>query len=154
MSYPGDDLNMIYNEGILVGYRWFDTMEEEPLFPFGHGLSYTKFEFSDLNITGNGQDRLVTLNVKNVGDRAGAEIVQLYIDVPDDADEPPKQLKGFEKIMLDQSESKKITIPLGDDNLMMFDEYDQEWKLFKGDYKVMVGSSSRDIRLMQNFKID
>jgi len=154
MSYPGDDLNMIYNEGILVGYRWFDAMEEEPLFPFGHGLSYTKFEFSDLNITGNGQDRLVTLNVKNVGDRAGAEIVQLYIDVPDDADEPPKQLKGFEKIMLDQSESKKITIPLGDDNLMMFDEYDQEWKLFKGDYKVMVGSSSRDIRLMQNFKID
>jgi len=153
-SYPGDGLNMIYDEGILVGYRWYDAMDQEPLFPFGHGLSYTKFEFSDLDITGEGQNRVVKLNVKNNGDRAGAEVVQLYIGVPDEAEEPPKQLKGFEKVMLAPRETKTVTIPLGDEKLMMFDEFDQEWKLFKGYYTVMVGSSSRDIRVTQEFKID
>ncbi|MFC1494835.1 glycoside hydrolase family 3 protein [Thermodesulfobacteriota bacterium] len=153
MSYPGDGLNMIYDEGILVGYRWYDAMKEDPLFPFGHGLSYTKFEFSDLNISGDSRDRHITLDVKNIGNRAGAEVVQLYVGVPDEAEEPPKQLKGFEKILLNSGETKKVTISLPDENLMMFDEFGQEWKLFKGNYKVMVGSSSRDIRLVRELKI-
>lgn len=154
MNYPGDGLNMIYDEGILVGYRWYDTMGEEPLFPFGHGLSYTGFEFNDLAITGSGEDRIITLNVKNIGNRAGAEVVQLYVGVPDEAEEPPKQLKGFEKVVLDPGESKEVTIPLPDENLMMFDEFSLEWKLFKGEYKIMVGSSSRDIRLVQEFEVE
>lgn len=154
MSYPGDGLDMNYAEGILVGYRWYDAMNEKPLFPFGYGLSYTKFEYSNLNITGKGKDRVVTLDLKNVGDRAGAEVVQLYIGAPEEAEEPPKQLKGFEKIMLNPGETKKVTIPLGDKSLMMFDEFDREWKLYKGTYKIMVGSSSGDIRLRQDYIID
>ena len=154
MSYPGDGLNMNYDEGILVGYRWYDAMEEKPLFPFGHGLTYTEFEYYDLSITGKGQDRVVTLNVQNVGDRAGSEVVQLYISLPDEAEEPPKQLKGFEKIMLAPGETREATLPLPNENLMMFDECDQEWKLFKGTHKIMVGSSSRDIRLVQDFIIE
>ncbi len=153
-NYPGDGLNMNYDEGILVGYRWYDAMEEEPLFPFGHGLSYTEFEYDDLSITGCGQERVVTVNVQNVGDRIGSEVVQLYISVPDKAEEPPKQLKGFEKIMLAPGETKKATLPLPDENLMMFDAFDQVWKLFKGTYKIMAGSSSRDIRLVQDLIID
>ena len=154
MTYPGDGLNIMYNEGILVGYRWYDAMDQEPLFPFGHGLSYTGFQYSDLEITGTGNDRIVKLDIKNAGDRAGAEVVQLYIGVPEEAKEPPKQLKGFDKIMLEPGEKKRVTIPLGDDILMMFDELDKEWKLFKGDYRVMVGSSSRDIRVELGFVID
>ena len=154
MSYPGDGLNMIYDEGILAGYRWYDAMNQKPLFPFGHGLSYTEFQYSDLKITGNGPDRIVSLNIKNSGDRAGAEVVQIYVGVPDEAQEPPKQLKGFEKIMLEPGETVSVTIPLGDDRLMMFDEPEGEWRLFKGVYKVMAGSSSRDIRLTQDFVID
>ncbi|MGD9158047.1 MAG: glycoside hydrolase family 3 C-terminal domain-containing protein [Desulfobacteraceae bacterium] len=154
MIYPGDGLNMIYDEGILVGYRWYDAMNQEPLFPFGHGLSYTEFQYSDLEISGTGNDRIVRLNVKNTGDRAGAEVVQLYVGVPEEAQEPPKQLKGFEKIMLDPGETKSVTIPLTDENIMMFDENDQEWKLFKGEYQVMVGSSSRDIRVAGGFVIN
>ncbi|MBN2419126.1 MAG: glycoside hydrolase family 3 C-terminal domain-containing protein, partial [Deltaproteobacteria bacterium] len=154
-SYPGDGgLNMIYHEGVLAGYRWYDAMNQEPLFPFGHGLSYTEFQYSDIEIFGTGKDRAVRLDVKNTGDRAGAEVVQVYVRVPEEAKEPPKQLKGFDKIMLEPGESKSVTIPLGDELLMMFDEFENEWKLFKGDYKVMVGSSSRDIRAEQGFKIE
>ncbi len=154
MSYPGDGLNILYDEGVLVGYRWYDAMGQEPLFPFGHGLSYTEFQYSDLEITGTGKDRIVKLNVKNSGDRAGAEVVQLYIDVPAEAKEPPRQLKGFDKIMLDPGETISVTIPLADESLMMFDEFDQEWKLFNGNYQVMVGSSSRDVRVTESFKIE
>ena len=154
MSYPGDGLNMSYDEGILVGYRWYDAMNQEPLFPFGHGLSYTEFQYSDLEITGTGSDRVVRLNVKNTGDRTGAEVVQLYVGVPGEAKEPPKQLKGFDKIMLEPGETKAVAIPLTDENLMMYDEFGQEWKLFKGDYQVMAGSSSRDIRAAKSFKIE
>jgi beta-glucosidase len=150
---PGDGLNINYDEGILVGYRWYDAMKEEPLFPFGHGLSYTEFEYYDLIIIGDGQNRVVTLNVQNAGDRTGSEVIQLYVSVPDEAEEPPKQLKGFKKINLIPGEIKEATLSLPDDNLMMFDECDQEWKLFKGTYKIMVGSSSRDIRLVQDFLI-
>ena len=154
MSYPGDGLNMLYDEGVLVGYRWYDAMDQEPLFPFGHGLSYTEFQYSDLEISGTGNDRVVKVNVKNTGDRSGAEVVQLYIGVPDEAQEPPKQLKGFDKIMLDSGETVKVSIPLEDEKLMMFDEPEQTWKLFKGDYRVMVGSSSRDIRASGDFTIE
>jgi beta-glucosidase len=154
MSYPGDGLNMIYDEGILAGYRWYDAMNQNPLFPFGYGLSYTEFQYSDLEVSGAGDDRVVKLELKNSGDRAGAEVVQLYIGVPEGAQEPPRQLKGFDKIMLQPGEVKTVTIPLKDENLMMFDEVDLEWKLFKGEYKVMVGSSSRDIRLTGRFYIE
>ncbi len=154
MNYPGDGLNMIYDEGILVGYRWYDAMNQEPLFPFGHGLSYTQFQYSNLRISGDGAGRIVSLNIKNTGDRAGAEVVQIYAAVPDEAQEPPKQLKGFEKIKLEPGETVSVTIPLNDEKLKMFDESDQTWKVFKGVYTVMAGSSSRDIRLKEGFVID
>ena len=154
MDYPGDGLNMIYDEGILVGYRWYDAMKQEPLFPFGHGLSYTQFQYSNLKISGAGTGRIVSLNIKNTGDRAGAEVVQIYVCAPDEAQEPPKQLKGFEKIKLEPGETVSVTIPLDDEKLKMFDESDQTWKVFQGVYTVMAGSSSRDIRLKEGFVID
>jgi beta-glucosidase len=154
LEYPGDGQGMLYNEGILVGYRWFDAMEQDPLFPFGHGLSYTRFEYSDLKIKGEGEEHVIELNVKNAGDRSGAEVVQLYVKVPDEAMEPPRQLKGFDKIMLEPGETKTVTLSLGKETLKMFDEFDQAWKLFPGRYEVMVGASSRDIRLRGEFSIE
>ena len=154
LEYPGDGQGMLYDEGILVGYRWFDAMDQDPLFPFGHGLSYTRFEYSDLKIKGEGEEHVIELNVKNIGDRSGAEVVQLYVKVPDEAMEPPRQLKGFDKIMLEPGETKTVTLSLGNENLKMFNEFDQVWKVFPGRYEVMVGASSRDIRLKGVFEID
>jgi hypothetical protein len=154
MRYPGDGQSMFYDEGVLVGYRWYDAMDEEPLFPFGHGLSYTQFEYSDLKISGVGDERVIEFKLKNAGDRPGAEVVQLYVKVPDEAKEPPRQLKGFDKIMLEPGETKTVMLLLGNENLKMYDEFDQAWKLFPGYYEVMLGASSRDIRLRGEFFIE
>jgi beta-glucosidase len=153
LYYPGDGQSMIYDEGILVGYRWFDAMNQDPLFPFGHGLSYTRFQYSDLRISGKGDERVIKVNVTNRGNRSGAEVVQLYVKVPDEAKEPPKQLRGFRKIMMGPGETKTVMLPLDNECLMMFDEFDRAWRLFPGSYEVMIGSSSRDIRLRGEFSI-
>ena len=154
LRYPGNGQSVAYDEGVLVGYRWFDAKDQKPLFPFGHGLSYTQFRYSRLKITGEGSERKVTLNVKNTGRRAGAEVVQLYVSVPAVAQEPPRVLKGFQKVLLKPGDVVTVSMPLTDAGLAMYDESTAQWRLFPGQYQVQIGASSRDIRLRQSFMID
>ena len=106
-EYPGDGRDVAYSEGVFVGYRWYDAHQQEPLFAFGHGLSYSTFAFSDLKVAGRGAQRKVTLRVRNTGQRAGAEIAQLYVGMPAAAAEPPRVLKGFQKVMLQPASRKR-----------------------------------------------
>ncbi len=154
LDYPGDGMTVNYSEGVLVGYRWYDAKDQEPLFPFGYGLSYTTFRYEDLQVehTG-GEQATVRLRVTNTGTREGAEVVQLYLGRPAAAEEPPKQLKGFEKIMLKSGEAKIVTMKLDGSSLAACDTESHAWKVYPGVYSVMIGSSSRDIRLKRAFTV-
>ena len=148
LDYPGDGMTVNYTEGVLVGYRWYDAKDQEPLFPFGFGLSYTTFHYSDLQVEQKGREQVtVKVRVANSGRREGAEVVQLYLGSPAAAGEPPKQLKGFEKILLKPGESKVVTLQLDKNNLAAWDSESHGWRVYPGTYSVMVGGSSRDIRL-------
>jgi beta-glucosidase len=154
LDYPGDGMTVNYTEGVLVGYRWYDARHQQPLFPFGFGLSYTTFRYSGLQVEQkNGEQVAVKVRVSNSGKREGAEVVQLYLGSPAEAEEPPKQLKGFEKFFLKPGESKTLTLQLDKDSLAAWDPEAHGWKVYPGLYSVMVGSSSRDIRLKGEFSI-
>lgn len=152
-EYPGDGKTANFTEGVLVGYRWYDARNEEPLFPFGYGLSYTTFQYSDLQVEGRGTGRTVKVRVKNSGSREGAEVVQLYVGFPAAAAEPPRQLKGFEKVSLKPGESKLVELKLDQEALSAFDEAEHRWKIYPGSYTVQVGGSSRDARLKATFTV-
>lgn len=157
-AYPGRDGTVRYDEGLLVGYRWFDTKRIEPLFPFGFGLSYTKFEYTDLRIVRpkDDQDGTVTVefDVKNVGMRDGAEVAQLYVqDLKPRLVRPLKELKGFTKVFLKPGERRSVSIPLDRSSFAFYDPEKQGWVAEKGDFKILVGSSSRDIRLQDDFQL-
>jgi beta-glucosidase len=157
-TFPGDGHTVHYDEDLLVGYRHFDKMGIEPLFPFGHGLSYTQFEYRDVQLGGVSffpEDILsVSLTVINTGDVAGAEVVQLYIaeQQPDD-DRPLQSLKGFKKIWLAPGEVKSLSLELSLVQLNIFCAQHNAWRPKPGAYTVRLGSSSRDIRLEANFSI-
>ncbi len=154
LDYPGDGMTVNYSEGVLVGYRWYDAKRQEPLFPFGYGLSYTTFRYSDLQIKRTSKLQFeVNLRITNTGSREGAEVVQLYLGFPEAAEEPPKQLKGFEKIHLKPGESKPVAMKIDENNLAFWDTESHGWKILPGAYSVMVGSSSRDIRLKSTFTV-
>jgi beta-glucosidase len=143
-----------YSEGVLVGYRWYDVGNQAPLFPFGYGLSYTTFRYSNLQVEHTDGNRvIVNARITNTGTREGAEVVQLYLGNSPEAGEPPKQLKGFEKIRLKPGESRTVTMGLEDSDLAAWDEEIRDWRIWPGTYSVMVGSSSRDIRLEDSFSI-
>jgi beta-glucosidase len=154
--YPGENLEVDYAEGIYVGYRYFDTKNVEPAFPFGFGLSYSKFEYSDLKVShfigfeGSHKtegDR-VTLKVKNTGSRDGAEVVQLYVhDGHSKIDRPVHELKGFERVELKAGESKQVQFDLNRNALSYWSPEKKDWVADPGKFEVQVGSSSRDIRL-------
>jgi beta-glucosidase len=150
-DYPGDPNNnwkVEYKEGILVGYRWHDTKKIEPLFPFGHGLSYTTFSFENLSITKSDAGAAVKLTVKNTGTVAGAEVVQVYVkDDVASVDRPEKELKAFTKISLGAGESKEVELTLKEDAFQFYDEAKKQWVTEPGKFTIMVGSSSRDIKL-------
>ena len=159
LSYPGDSINQYYKEGILVGYRWFDTKKIKPQFPFGFGLSYTTFEYSDLktNNTEYAQDDSITVNftLKNTGKVAGAETAQLYVSDPKcSVMRPAKELKGFDKIMLKAGESKEvsITVPVG--CFAFYSEEGKNWVVEPGDFVLQVNSSSADNKLKQKIKVE
>jgi beta-glucosidase len=137
-----------YAEGIYVGYRYFDTKGVEPLFPFGHGLSYTQFKYDNLK-TGVAEGRVnVSLDVKNTGGRAGAEVVQVYVRDPQaSVDRPQKELKAFRKVFLKPGEKKTVTMTLDRRALAFYDETSKGWVVEPGVFEIIVGSSSRDIRL-------
>ena len=152
-EYPGDGYTANFTEGVLVGYRWYDAKNQQPLFPFGHGLSYTTFKYDNLQVQSAADAATVTVRLTNTGARDGAEVAQLYLECPPDALEPPLQLKGFEKTMLKPGESKTLTFALDKNALSAWDEASHGWRLYPGSYTVHVGSSSRDLRVKAAFSI-
>lgn len=154
-EYPGKDNVVHYKEGIMVGYRYFDTKKVEPQFAFGHGLSYTTFLYENLQVVkGDNQSVTATVTVRNTGNRAGAEVVQLYVkDLQSSVERPEKELKGFQKVSLQPGESKDIIITLPVDAFRFFDEKKMEWVLESGKFQIMAGSSSRDIRLTKEIDL-
>jgi len=140
-----------YREKLMVGYRHFDTAEIEPQFPFGFGLSYSRFECSDFNLSTNeisrGDSITLSLKVTNRGDRAGSEVVQLYInDCESSLLRPQKELKGFEKLYLEQGESKSMVFTIEEEHLQFFDDRIGQWIVESGEFSLSLGYSSRDIR--------
>lgn len=156
-AYPGTNGTVTYAEGLLVGYRWYDTKNIKPQFPFGFGLSYTTFKYSDLKlIEGDGANQLVIVQfrVKNTGARDGAEIAQLYVHQENPSlPRPEKELKGFKKIFLKAGETQTISIPLNPAAFSFYDPTQKKWVAEKDNFKIMIGSSSRDIRLSGDFKL-
>ena len=155
-TFPGDD-KVLYDEGIFVGYRHFDMKNIEPLFPFGYGLSYTTFEYENLKISKDkvAEDKIFTIScdIINSGEFIGAEIVQLYIqDVEASVERPLKELKGFKKILLKPGEKGTATFEIDISALSFYDEKNNCWKAEKGFFNILIGSSSRDIRLQNQIE--
>lgn len=147
-EYPGDGETVKYNEGIFVGYRFFDTRKVEPLFAFGHGLSYTTFELSNMELEKKGDTVHVKLKIKNTGTMKGAEVIQIYVkDEQASAERPEKELKGFAKVFLEKGETKEVSLPLPPEAFKFYDEGKKQWILEPGRFVIQAGSSSRDIRL-------
>jgi beta-glucosidase len=146
--YPGENLQVDYAEGIYVGYRYYDTKNVEPQFPFGFGLSYTTFAYSDLKVSSAANGSVVSVNIKNTGARAGAEVVQLYIhDGHSKIDRPAHELKGFQRVELQPGESKTVQLTLDKSAFSYWDPATHAWTADPGTFEIQVGSSSRDIRL-------
>ena len=149
-TYPGKDLQMDYEEGLFIGYRWYDREEIEPLFAFGHGLSYTTFDYSNLRAVppkGTSSVAAFELDITNSGDVFGKEIVQGYVKVSESKiDRPIKELKKFEKVSLEPGESKKITFELTERDLSFWSETNQSWQVEPAEYIFEVGASAIDIR--------
>ncbi len=137
-----------YDEGLKVGYKWYDAEKKTPLFPFGFGLSYTTFAYSGLKVK-TGKTTTVSFTIKNTGSRAGAEIAEIYAGSPSAAEEPPKRLVGFSKLQLAPGESKEVSVSIDHSYLSIFDEASEGWKLVPGEYSFMAGGSSRDLPLVQ-----
>jgi len=155
-TFPGDE-NVYYDEGVFVGYRHFDTRSIEPQFPFGFGLSYTSFSYDSLQLgdTKFSADGILDLSMRltNTGDREGSEVVQLYVQEKEPGIERPlKELKHFQKIRLSPGDSETITFQLSASDLAYFDETQNQWTANEGRYALLIGSSSRDIRLKGEFE--
>ena len=156
--YPGENLQVDYAEGIYVGYRYFDKHKVEPLFPFGYGLSYTNFDYSDLEVSpknaSSGQPIEVTLKVRDTGSRAGAEVVELYLhDEHSTVDRPVQELKGFRRVELAAGETKVVRFTLDPKALAFYSTAKKSWVAEPGQFDVLVGTSSRDIRLKGSFDL-
>jgi beta-glucosidase len=160
-AYPGRDGIVRYEEGLLVGYRWFDEKKIEPQFPFGHGLSYTSFEYTGLRLRppldGPGEAGALTvaeLEIRNTGSRAGAEVAELYVSpIKPRLPRPPRELKGFRKLLLEPGEKQTVAIVLRPEALAFYDPAKAAWLAEAGEYSVLVGSSSRDIRARVSFRL-
>ncbi|OBQ57446.1 glycosyl hydrolase family 3 [Tamlana sp. s12] len=149
-SYPGVDMTQHYKEDILVGYRWHDTKNIEPLYAFGFGLSYTNFKLENIssdkeNYTKNDHIKIKT-EVSNTGNMAGAEVVQVYVGKKDSkVDRALKELKGFTKVSLDEGENKSVTIEIPVEKLAFYNEEQSDWEIETGDYQIYVGNASNHI---------
>jgi beta-glucosidase len=153
--YPGEKLQVEYAEGIYVGYRYFDKKNIEPLFPFGYGLSYTKFDYSDLKVSPAsepGKLADVSFRLRNNGGRAGAEVVELYIhDGHASVDRPVQELKGFQRISLAPGETATVHFTLDSRDTAFYSTAKKSWVTEPGQFDVLVGASSRDIRVKGSF---
>jgi beta-glucosidase len=158
INYPGENGKVRYGEGLFVGYRYYDKKLIEPLFPFGFGLSYTNFAYDNLQLSANTmtphESITATVDITNIGQRAGKEIVQLYVhDVNARLMRPVKELKGFAKVALEPGETKTVTLPLNRESLAYWDDSQQAWVAEAGEFEVLVGSSSKDIRVRTTFQL-
>ena len=155
INYPGENGKVHYGEGIFVGYRYYDKKDVAPLFPFGHGLSYTSFEYANLQIAPNGDDFDVTVDVTNTGSVAGGEIVQLYVhDVASSQVRPEKELKAFAKVALAAGETQSATMLLKRDELAFYNPLSHGWVVEAGEFTVLVGASAADIRLQGEISVE
>ena len=153
--YPGENLQMSYDEKLLIGYKWYDRKKIEPLFHFGHGLSYTNFEYSNLRISNSDKNNFTcSFNIENVGDISGFEISQCYISFMNcDEDEPIKKLQGFDKTYINSGEIKKIEICLDSKSFSTWDIKNHQWEIKKGVFNILIGSSSNDIKLKDSINL-
>jgi beta-glucosidase len=146
--YPGDGHTLHYGEGMFVGYRHYDTKDVAPRFCFGHGLSYTTFSFEDLTVARDGRELEVEVDVTNTGHRRGAEVVQVYVRRPASrVERPDKELKAFEKVWLDPGQTLRVRLTVTERALRHWDKRDNRWTIERGEIEILVGASSRDIRL-------
>lgn len=157
-NYPGQPVVSEHKESVYIGYRYYDTAGKDVLFPFGHGLSYTKFEYSDINLSSanikDTDELTVTFKIKNVGERDGAEVAQVYVaDKESTIFRPVKELKGFAKVFLKAGEEKEVSITLGKRAFAFYNVDLQDWQVETGLFDIMVGASSRDIRLTKAVNI-
>ena len=158
INYPGENGHVRYGEGIYVGYRYYEKKEIAPLFPFGFGLSYSSFAYSNLRLSTDtlepDQRLSISLDVTNTGTRSGQEIVQLYVRDPQaSVSRPLKELKGFAKIALQPGETKTVTLKLGRDALAYWDDAQHAWVAETGEFELLIGCSSQDIRLRESFQL-
>jgi beta-glucosidase len=156
-QYPGVDGTAHYSEGIFVGYRYYDENNVDPLFSFGHGLSYTTFSYANLTVTpGQGGQVTVAADVTNTGSRVGGEIVQLYVGSPSSAAVPeaPKELQGFQKATLRPGETRRVSFTLGSRAFSYWDAAGDRWRVAGGQYRILVGGGSRDIRLTGTVRLN
>lgn len=159
LNFPGEGDRVDYREGIFVGYRYYDKKELEPLFPFGYGLSYTTFEYADLKVDRTeltDQDEVnVQVRVTNTGDRAGKEIVQLYVsDVESTVIRPVRELKGFAKVALEPGEPKVVSFTLNKRSFAYYNVDMKDWHVETGEFEIQVGSSSRDIHVHTRVNVE
>ena len=142
-----------YDEGVKVGYKWYDAENKPVLFPFGYGLSYTTYSYSNLKVTPGNNPR-VTFTVTNTGNRAGAEVAEVYASLPASAAEPPKRLVGWSKVKLNAGESKDIAVEVDPKYLSIFNVEQNGWQLLPGEYSFMVGGSSQNLPLKQSISLE
>ena len=143
-TFPAD-----LTEGVRFGYKWFDSEAKQPLFPFGFGLSYTQYRYSDLHV--DGRAKTATLTVENTGQRAGTETAEVYVQLPKVSGENFRRLAGWSRVALAPGEHKTVTIPLESLALANWDESKESWMWQPGTYTVVAGSSSRDLPLKATF---
>ena len=158
LNFPGEGDEVKYAEGLFVGYRYYDKKAIEPLFPFGFGLSYTNFEYSDITVDkaeiNDKQTLEVSFKVKNTGNLTGKEIAQLYVSKPETKlIRAPKELKGFAKVALEPGEEKTITIKLNQRSFAYYNTKIKDWHVESGAYEIQIGASSDDIRLSTSVNI-
>jgi beta-glucosidase len=157
--YPqGDSNRVVYKEGVFVGYRGYEQSEVKPLFPFGFGLSYTTFKYSNLAVSsepaGVGPHYRVSFDVTNTGQRAGATVAQVYVgEAHASVPRPPKELKGFERVMLQPGETKKVSVELGGRAFAFYEVAGKHWKVDGGEFGILVGDSSADTPLKSNVQV-
>jgi beta-glucosidase len=142
-----------YDEGLKVGYKWYDAEKKPALFPFGYGLSYTTYEYSNLKVT-PGDHVTVSVTIKNMGDRAGTEIAEIYAELPASTGEPPKRLVGWKRVELNPGESKDVTIEVEPLFLSIFNTERNSWQRVAGDYTFLVGGSSQDLPLHESLALN
>ncbi|HEY3994307.1 MAG TPA: glycoside hydrolase family 3 C-terminal domain-containing protein [Ktedonobacteraceae bacterium] len=158
LSYPGENGQVRYGEGIFVGYRYYEKKQVKTLFPFGFGLSYTTFNYDALSLStpaiGPAETLSVSIDITNTGQRAGQEVVQIYIrDKAASVQRPEKELKAFAKVQLEAGERRTVTLSIGRDALAYYDILKRAWVAEAGEFEVLVGSSSQDIHATSTFTL-